>query len=262
MRRTEAHQGVRMIKFSSILARYEAAEFSQLEAAELLASGNGLSVAGVSGLRTKARPVCWTVGWQGVEQASSTGSQRRGRGVVSHALRGLHGQAFPRASVKDHLFGWGYTWTKKFCTQRLAGEGQASRGASAQAGAPAVAGMMLHQDASTHVWLAASRRWIWSSRWTMRRAPFCRRFWRPKRALPRRSGAGGGIWPAWSAAELLYRSGQPLFSHAGSGREGRPHAPDASGPGAGASGVEHIAAYSPQARGRSERVFHTLQTVW
>jgi len=24
-------------------------------------------------------------------------------------------------------------------------------------------------------------------------------------------------------------------------------------------GVEHIAAYSPQARGRSERVFHTLQ---
>ena len=27
MRRTEAHQGVRMIKFSSILSRYEAAEF-------------------------------------------------------------------------------------------------------------------------------------------------------------------------------------------------------------------------------------------
>jgi len=39
MRRTEAHQGVRMIKFSSILARYEAAEFSQLEAAELLGVG-------------------------------------------------------------------------------------------------------------------------------------------------------------------------------------------------------------------------------
>src|ERR1019366_3342013 len=39
MRRTEAHQGVRMIKFSSILSRYEAAEFSQLEAAELLGVG-------------------------------------------------------------------------------------------------------------------------------------------------------------------------------------------------------------------------------
>ena len=33
MRRTEARQGVRMIKFLSILSRYEAAEFSQLEAA-------------------------------------------------------------------------------------------------------------------------------------------------------------------------------------------------------------------------------------
>ena len=39
MRRTEARQGVRMMKFLSILSRYEAAEFSQLEAAELLGVG-------------------------------------------------------------------------------------------------------------------------------------------------------------------------------------------------------------------------------
>ena len=36
MRRTEALQGVRMIKFLDILGRYEALEFNQLEAAELL----------------------------------------------------------------------------------------------------------------------------------------------------------------------------------------------------------------------------------
>ena len=39
MRRSEAHQGVRMIKFLDVLGRYEAAEFSQLEAAELLGVG-------------------------------------------------------------------------------------------------------------------------------------------------------------------------------------------------------------------------------
>ncbi len=39
MRRTQAHQGVRMIKFVSILSRYDAAELSQLEAAELLGVG-------------------------------------------------------------------------------------------------------------------------------------------------------------------------------------------------------------------------------
>ena len=39
MRRTEALQGVRMIKFLSILGRYVASELSQLEAAELLGIG-------------------------------------------------------------------------------------------------------------------------------------------------------------------------------------------------------------------------------
>ena len=36
MRRTEALQGVRMMRFLDILGRYEAAEFNQLEAAALL----------------------------------------------------------------------------------------------------------------------------------------------------------------------------------------------------------------------------------
>ena len=46
MRRTEALEGVRMIKFTSILGRYEAAEFSQLEAAEPLGLASGRSGAG------------------------------------------------------------------------------------------------------------------------------------------------------------------------------------------------------------------------
>ena len=39
MRRSEAHRGVRTIEFLDILGRYESAEFSQLEAAELLGVG-------------------------------------------------------------------------------------------------------------------------------------------------------------------------------------------------------------------------------
>ena len=39
MRRSEALEGVRVIKFKDILGRYEAAEFTQLEAAELLGIG-------------------------------------------------------------------------------------------------------------------------------------------------------------------------------------------------------------------------------
>ena len=36
MRRSEAHQGVRMIKFRSVLGRYESSALNQIEAAELL----------------------------------------------------------------------------------------------------------------------------------------------------------------------------------------------------------------------------------
>ena len=39
MRRTEALQGARIIRFVDILGRYEALEFNQLEAAELLGVG-------------------------------------------------------------------------------------------------------------------------------------------------------------------------------------------------------------------------------
>ena len=39
MRRTEARQGVRMLKFMDVFGRWEASELSQLDAAELLGMG-------------------------------------------------------------------------------------------------------------------------------------------------------------------------------------------------------------------------------
>jgi hypothetical protein len=62
MRRSEALQGMGMIKFLDVLGRYEAAEFNQLEAAELFwgsASGRFGAVASV--LRMTAKRDYWTV---------------------------------------------------------------------------------------------------------------------------------------------------------------------------------------------------------
>src|SRR6266536_17985 len=95
---TEARQGVRMIKFLSILSRYEAAEFSQLEAAELLGVGE----------RTFRR---WR---QRYEEDGEAGllDRRLGKisgkrvpadremeveGALSRSLQRLHGEAFSRA---------------------------------------------------------------------------------------------------------------------------------------------------------------------
>jgi hypothetical protein len=141
MRRTEAHQGMRMIKFSSILSRYEAAEFSQLEAAELLGVGERtfrrwrvrFEDEGEAGLLDRR------LGKASVKRAPQDRSDEV-QGLVSHALLGLHGQAFPRASGEGSPVWLGlYMDEEVSAFKGLAGESQASRGASVQAGASAVA---------------------------------------------------------------------------------------------------------------------------
>ena len=64
---------------------------------------------------------------------------------------------------------------------------------------------------------------------------------------------------ARAADEPLHRSRGALFSHPESWRRDRSGSSDPGRAGARATGIEHIGAYSPQARGRSERAFQTLQ---
>ncbi|MGO9719738.1 MAG: helix-turn-helix domain-containing protein [Methylocella sp.] len=156
MRRTEAHQGVRMIKFSSILSRYEAAEFSQAEAAELLGIGE----------RTFRR---WR---QRFEDEGEAGLLDRRLGKASgkrvpsdrseevEALyrtryAGFTAKHFHEHLVKEHNFSWGYTWTKTFLYSKGLLEKAKRRGAHRRKRERRpLPGMMLHQDGSMHVWLA------------------------------------------------------------------------------------------------------------
>ena len=113
MRRTEALQGVRMAMFLNILNRWESAELNQEEAAELL---------GVSE-RTFRR---WTRAYE--EEGEAGLVDRRlgkasGRRVPSdraeeverlyrERYQGFTVKHFHEHLVKDHGFGWGYTWLK------------------------------------------------------------------------------------------------------------------------------------------------------
>jgi transposase len=262
MRWTEARQGVRMMKFLSILSRYEAAEFSQLEAAELLGVGE----------RTFRR---WR---QRYEEDGEAGLLDRRLGKISgkrvpvdreaevEALyRGRYGgftaKHFHEHLVRDHHFAWGYTWTKTFLQSRGLLERAPRRGAHRRKRPrrPLI-GMMLHQDGSRHAWLAGE----------------------PELDLiVTMDDATSTIYSAFLVEEegtsSTFRALQEVF-----GRHGLPlslytdrgshyfHTAEAGGKVDRACltqvgraldhlGVEHIAAYSPQARGRSERVFQTLQ---
>jgi len=262
MRRTEQRQGLRMLKLRDVLGRWEASELSQLEAAELL----GMSE------RTLRR---WS---RRFEEEGETGltdrrlGRRSGRAVADAAMEeverlyrerydGFTAKHFHEHLVREHKFAWGYTWTKTFLQSRGLLAKAKRRGAHRRKRPRRpMAGMMLHQDASRHVWLAGlggldlvatlddATSEIYSA------------------ILVEEEGTVSSFR---SLAEVVATKGLccSLYTDRGSHYW---HTPEAGGEVAkdvltqvgralGQLGIAHIAAYSPQARGRSERAFRTLQ---
>src|SRR3984957_17739619 len=127
MRRSEALEGVRVIKFKDILGRYEAAEFTQLEAAELLGIGE----------RTFGRG---RVRFAAEGEAGSGGPRERSGSPLPDALFGIHRQALSRATgAAPRLFVELHLDEDVSSIKRVAGKGQEAGRASAQTAAPSVA---------------------------------------------------------------------------------------------------------------------------
>ncbi len=262
MRRTEALQGVRMMRFLDILGRYEAAEFNQLEAAALL---------GVSE-RTFRR-------WQGrYEEEGEAGLLDRRLGKASgkrvpvdreqevetlyrQRYAGFRAKHFHEHLVKDHGFAWGCTWTKTFLQSRGLLPKAPRKGAHRRKRERRpLPGMMLHQDGSRHVWLEGQPALdlivtlddatgaIYSA-FLVEEEGTASTF----RALKETFGAHG-------LPMSLYRDrGSHYFHTAEAGGKIDRSRLTQVGRALEQLGVEHIGAYSPQARGRSERAFQTLQ---
>jgi transposase len=251
-----------MIKFLSILSRYEAAEFSQLEAAELLGVGE----------RTFRR---WR---QRFEDDGEAGLLDRRLGKASGKrvpvdreieverlyrtrYAGFTAKHFHEHLTRDHGFSWGYTWTKAFLHSRGLLERAKRRGAHRRKRPRRpLPGMMLHQDGSRHEWLSGQP---------------------ALDLIVTLDDATGAIYSAFlveeegtdstfrALAEVFGAHGLPLSLYTDRGSHYF-YTPEAGGKVDRANltqvgraldhlGVEHIAAYSPQARGRSERPFQTLQ---
>jgi transposase len=262
MRRTEAHQGVRMIKFSSILSRYEAAEFSQAEAAELLGIGERtfrrwrqrFEDEGEAGLLDRRL---------GKASGKRVPSDRSDEVEALYRTRyaGFTAKHFHEHLVKEHNFSWGYTWTKTFLYSKGLLEKAKRRGAHRRKRERRpLPGMMLHQDGSMHVWLAGqpaldlivtlddATSAIYSA-FLIKEEGTASTF----RALTEVFGSHG------LPMSLYTDRGAHYFYTPTAGGEVDRSRPTQVGRALERLGVEHIAAYSPQARGRSERVFHTLQ---
>jgi transposase len=262
MRRSQAQQGVRMIKFMSVFGRYSAAEFSQLEAAELLGMSERtfrrysrrFEEEGEDGLLDRRL---------GKASGKRVPVEREAEVEALYRTRyaGFTAKHFHEHLVRDHRFAWGYTWTKAFLHSRGLLERARRRGAHRRKRPRRpLPGMLLHQDGSRHAWLGGQ----------------------PEMDLiVTLDDATGAIYSAFlveeegtastfrALMEVFGAHGLPLGLYTDRGSHYF-HTPDAGakvdrtrltqvGRALDHLGVEHIAAYSPQARGRSERAFHTLQ---
>jgi transposase len=251
-----------MLRFMDVFGRCEVSELSKLEAAEVLGVDE----------RTFRR---WCQRYR--EDGEAGLADRRlgkpsGRRVPADVAawvaelyrtryRDFTAKHFHEHLVRDFGFGRGYTWTKTF----LHGQGllpAAPRRGAHRRKRPRrpLPGMMLHQDGSRHAWLAG--------------LPACD-------LIATLDDATSALYSAFlveeedtastfrALLEVFGEHGLPLSLYTDRGshyfltpKAGGPvdrRQPTQVGRALAQLGVEHIAAYSPQARGRSERAFRTLQ---
>src|ERR1700681_841166 len=262
MRLTEARQGVRRLKFMDVFGRWEAARLTQLEAAELLGVGE----------RSFRR---WC---RRYEEEGETGLLDRrigkasGRRVpvdrceeVEHLYRTRYqrftARHFHEHLVREHRFAWSYSWTKAFLQSRSLLPKAERRGAHRRKRPRRpLPGMMLHQDGSRHAWLVQGPALDLVVTMDDATSEIYSAF------LIEEEGTDSTFR---ALLEVFGRHGLPLSLYTDRGSHYF-HTAEAGGKvdrgqltqvgrALAHLGVEHIAAYSPQARGRSERMFETLQ---
>jgi transposase len=262
MDRARIHEGIRRMRFTDVLGRTERSELSQMEAAELLGISErtfrrwrdrqeGRGEAGLADRRLAPSP-----------RRVPVAEIERMLGLYRELYRGFTVKHFHEQLGKRHNYKLGYTVTKLHLHR--AGLVQAATKRSAhrkkRPRRPMV-GMMLHQDASTHTWLPgdAGKHDLVVTMEDATSAIY-------SAFLVDQEGTASSLRGVRDvvAKHGLFRSlytdrGSHYFFTPESGGKVSKTVLTQFGRALKQLGVEHIAAYSPQARGRSERAFETLQ---
>jgi len=174
---------------------------------------------------------------------------------------GFTAKHFHERLVKDHNFSWGYTWTKTFLHSKGLLEKAKRRGAHRRKRERRpLPGMMLHQDGSRHVWLSGQPALDLIVTLDDATSAIYSAFLVEEEGTASTFRALAEVFGAHGLPLSLYTDrGSHYFHTPAAGGEVDRSKLTQVGRALEHLGVEHIAAYSPQARGRSERVFQTLQ---
>lgn len=262
MNRAAWLQDRRMQKFRDVFGRWEAGDLSMVEAGELLGMSerqfrryrDRYEEDGVEGLVDRR------LGKPSSKRVPATERERM-LALYREVYRGWNVQHFHEHLRRDHGFRWGYTWVKTQLHTAGLVERAKRRGAHRRKRErKPFEGMMLHQDGSRAGWLAGEP---------------------PLDLIVTMDDATSTIYSAFlveeegtassfrGLLETFTTHGLPssLYTDRGSHYFYTPHADGPVdkqhltqvGRALKHLGIEHIPAYSPEARGRSERMFGTLQ---
>ena len=263
MKRTGVLQGVRMLKFRDVFGRWQKGRLSESEAAELLGVTERTfrrwrrryEGEGEGGLLDRR------LGKPSPKRVAAAEAERIGR-LYQDRYLGFTAKHFHEHAVVKHGLRWSYTWTKTYLQNRGYLKKAPRRGAHRRKRLrKPLPGMMLHQDGSRHCWIP--------------------NFERALDLIITLDDATNEIYSGFlveeegtfstfrGLADVFAEHGLPLslytdrgshyFYTPNAGEKVDPRALTQVGRALAQLGIEHIAAYSPQARGRCERMFRTLQ---
>jgi transposase len=262
MNRTTWLQDRRMQKFRDVLSRWERRELSMMEAAEVL----GMSERQFRRYRTR------------FEEEGEAGLIDRRLGRVSgnrvpeherafmldeyrQHYRGWNVKHFLEQLQEQHNFRWGYTWVKTQLHTAGLVERAKRRGAHRRKRPrkPCI-GMMLHQDGSRFAWLADGPELDLIVTLDDATNAIYSAFLVEEEGTASTFTALLDVFTVWGLPTSLYtdRGSHYFLTPKADGPVDKERLTQV-GRALKQLGIEHIPAYSPQARGRSERVFGTLQ---
>ena len=262
MNRTTLLQERRMQTFQDVLGYWQARRLSALEAAELLGMSersfrryrqryeeegpDGLfdrRLGKASARRVPADRVAWVL------------DEYRSR------YRGWTVKHFHDRLRDRHGFAWSYTWTKT-TLQRAGLVSKAPKRGVHRRRRPRkpCVGMMLHQDGSRHEWLAGQAACDLIVTMDDATSEIYSAFLVEEEGTASTFRALKQVFTDKGLPSSLYTDrGSHYFHTPEAGGKVDKSNPTQVGRALHQLGIEHIAAYSPQARGRSERAFGTLQ---
>jgi hypothetical protein len=262
MNRAAWLQDRRMQKFRDVLGRWESGRLSMMEAGELLGMSerqfrryrDRYEAEGVEGLADRR------LGKPSPKRVPSADAQLMLE-LYGGAYRGWNVKHFHEHLVRDHGFRWGYTWTKTQLHTAGLVERAARRGAHRRKRErKPCEGMMLHQDGSRFAWLAGEPQLDLIVTMDDATSELYSAFLVEEEGTASSFEALLEVFTAKGLPTSLYTDrGSHYFFTREAGEEVDKERLTQVGRALDRLGIEHIPAYSPEARGRSERMFGTLQ---